>query len=82
MFEIVIMICYLFHFLMQSLDDITALYKKQAATAPTELPVVLAQSIIVDVIDYFYQRGRRDNSNDNNQTMNNDEAGCSVPCWS
>lgn len=73
------MICYLFHFLMQSLDDITALYKKQAATAPTELPVVLAQSIIVDVIDYFYQRARRDNSNDNNQTMNNDEAGCSVP---
>ena len=76
------MICYLFHFFMQSLDDIIALYKKHAVAAPTELPAVLAQSIIVDVIDYFYQRARRDNSNDNNQTMNNDEAGCSVPCWS
>ena len=55
MFEIVIMICYLFHFLMQSLDDITALYKKHAAAGPIELPAVLSQNIIVDVIDYFYQ---------------------------
>jgi hypothetical protein len=63
----------------QSLDDITALYTKHAAAAPNELSPDFAQSIIVDVIDYFYQRAQREKSNENMQSMNNGEATCSGP---
>ena len=38
---------------MQSLEDITDLYKKHVVAAPNEVPPVYAQSIIVDIIDYF-----------------------------
>lgn len=65
---------------MQSLEDITDLYKKHVAAAPNEVSPVYAQSIIVDIIDYFYQRAQKDKSNDNRRSTNSAEATCSTPC--
>ncbi|KAG2603192.1 hypothetical protein PVAP13_5KG753201 [Panicum virgatum] len=58
----------------QSLEDITDLYKKHVAAAPNEVSPVYAQSIIVDIIDYFYQRAQKDKSNDNRRSTNSAEA--------
>ncbi|CAL4967943.1 unnamed protein product [Urochloa decumbens] len=61
----------------QILDDITALYTKHAAAPPpSEMPYGSAKtkSIIVDVIQYFYQRSQRDKSAGNIPSMNNGEA--------
>ncbi|CAL4993461.1 unnamed protein product [Urochloa decumbens] len=66
-------------YVIDTLDDISALYTKHAAAAPSEAPCGSAKSIMVDLIHYFYQRSQIDQPDGVTPPMNNAEASTSRP---